>query len=64
MKDDVQFPKNRAGVCLLCNDPLSIYDSKYLGLDGTIICTAHRVANWQARNLDFKTYKFWSHDNP
>ena len=53
--------KNRAGKCLLCNDELSHYDSKYVCLiNDNIICTAHRVRDWQAREIEFKLYRYWT----
>lgn len=49
---------NRDGRCLICNDVLYKHDSKYLALDGTMICTIHKVSQWQAKGIDFAKYKF------
>lgn len=51
---------NGSGKCLICNDTLGIYDSKYVAADKSMICTAHRVKDWQARGVDFKAYRYWT----
>lgn len=51
---------NGEGRCLLCNDVLYVYDSKYVAADKTMICTAHRVQDWRNRGIDFKAYRYWT----